>query len=36
MDTHPQNCISHVRAAPDVLAQLGFRHQAAGMRDQIA
>ena len=36
LDRHPQDRVRHVRAAPDVLAQLGFRHQAAGMRDQIA
>ena len=36
LDTHPQDRVAHVRAAPDVLAQLGFRHQAVGMCDQIA
>jgi hypothetical protein len=25
-DTHPQDRVAHVRTAPDVLAQLGFRH----------
>ena len=35
-DTHPQDRVAHMRAAPDVLAQLRFGHQAAGMRDEIA
>jgi hypothetical protein len=34
--THPQHGIGDVRARPHVLPQLGFGHQAAGMRHQIA
>ena len=35
-ERHEYLDVAHMRAAPDVLAPLGFRHQAAGLRDQIA
>ena len=35
LDTHAQHGIGHVRAPPHVLPQLGLRHQATGMLEQI-
>src|SRR5262249_20751920 len=35
LDTRPQDGVAHMRATPDVLAQLRFGYQAAGMHDQI-